>query len=61
MDALDPALLIDVSSGCRTASAAVANNQVDSIILQLVNVANAHGIRFPRAFGMLLKQVRFSC
>lgn len=57
MESLDPEMMADVSRGTVTASAVVADESLNRILLQLVSVADTHGVRFPRVFGILIKQV----
>ena len=59
MESLDPEMVIDVSRGSVTASAVVADEQMNRVLLQLVSVGNTHGVRFPRVFGIFIKQARF--
>lgn len=55
-ESLDPEMVIDVSRGSVTASAVVADEQMNRVLLQLVSVGERHGVRFPRVFGILIKQ-----
>ena len=56
---LDTEMVVEVSRGTVTASAAVADEQLNRVLLQLVSVADTHGVRFPRVFGILIKQALY--
>lgn len=59
IESLDPEMVVDVSRGTVTASAVVADESLNRILLQLVSVADTHGVRFPRVFGILIKQALY--
>jgi len=40
-------------------SGAVNDNEINRIMLDIVAVGERHGIRFPRAFALLLKQILY--
>jgi aarF domain-containing kinase len=50
-----------VAPGADAASAALAVDEAElnRILLEVVRVGDAHGVKFPRAFGLLLKQVLY--
>ena len=41
------------------ATLAIDEADVNRVLLDLVRVGDAHGVKFPRAFGLLLKQVLY--
>lgn len=47
------------SGGSLSAAVEVDQGQVNSLFLQLVSIAETHGIRFPREFGLFLKQLLY--
>jgi aarF domain-containing kinase len=49
----------DPSSDAVTASLAVDEAELNRVLLEFVRVGDAHGVRFPREFGLLLKQVLY--
>ena len=51
--------MVGISSGTVTASAAVADEQINRLALQLASVAEKHGIRFPRVFAVLFKALLY--
>ena len=34
-------------------------DQVNNLLLKVINVSDVHGIRFPREFGLLIKQMLY--
>lgn len=48
VSSLDPRVMIGISDGTISASAAVADEEMNRLVLQLASVAEKHGIRFPR-------------
>ncbi|KAJ7536641.1 hypothetical protein O6H91_12G076000 [Diphasiastrum complanatum] len=60
---LDSDVLITAAGGPRstTISAAIAidEQQINALLLDVIRVSEAYGIRFPREFGLLLKQLLY--
>ncbi|KAH7282555.1 hypothetical protein KP509_35G036400 [Ceratopteris richardii] len=60
---LDSEILITASGGPRSATVAatlaVDEQQVNALFLDVVRVSEAYGLRFPREFGLLLKQLLY--
>ena len=54
-------VLTDAPGDATSAAAALAVDEAElnRIILEVVRVGDAHGVKFPRAFGLLLKQVLY--
>ena len=42
-----------------TAALGLDDAQINRLLLQIVQIGNDHGIRFPRELGMLLKQLLY--
>ena len=45
--------------GAVTAALGLDDAQLNRMLLQIVQIGNDHGIRFPRELGMLLKQLLY--
>lgn len=59
LQALDTQIVVQAGAGgAVSASLAADDAAVNRLLLELVRVGEANGIRFPREFGLLLKQVR---
>ncbi len=56
---LDSELVVSAGRGGVTAGVVLDDAQVNRLLLDLVRVADVHGIRFPREFGLLLKQLLY--
>lgn len=56
---LDSELVVTAGQGGVTAGVVLDDAQVNRLLLDLVRVADVHGIRFPREFGLLLKQLLY--
>lgn len=58
---LDSELDVTASADMSTVSANVTvdNAQINRLLLEIVRVGEVHGIRFPREFGLLVKQVLY--
>jgi aarF domain-containing kinase len=54
-------LVVDATAGGDVPGVGVALDETDvtRLVLQLVRVGDAHGVKFPRQFGLLLKQVLY--
>ena len=67
MATLDSQVILERSreGGALTAALGMDDAQMNRMLLQIVQIGNDHGIRFPRELGMLLKQLlyfdRLSC
>ena len=48
ISSIDPEIMVGISSGTVSATAAAADEQMNRLVLQLASVAEKHGIRFPR-------------
>lgn len=63
VEELDPEVLITASRDPRgasvAASLAVDEQQVNALLLNVVRVSEEYGLRFPREFGLLLKQLLY--
>ena len=57
---LDPRVMVGISDGTISASAAVADEEMNRLVLQLASVAEKHGIRFPRVGYSPRSQLRIS-
>ncbi|KAL0022009.1 hypothetical protein WJX77_005860 [Trebouxia sp. C0004] len=59
-DALDMGPLMQPGGNPQAAAADMASDAgVNKLLLQVVQVGDTHGIRFPREFGLLLKQLLY--
>ncbi len=60
LQGLDPQLVVvaDPATQQAAASVAVDEEQVTRLLLDIVEVANSNGLKLPRQFGLLIKQVR---
>jgi aarF domain-containing kinase len=47
------------ASASMSASLEVDQAQVNRLFLQLVRISETHGIKFPREFGLLIKQLLY--
>ncbi|EIE24521.1 ABC1-domain-containing protein [Coccomyxa subellipsoidea C-169] len=58
---LDAEVLVAAGRGGQAAAASLNldDAQINRLLLQIVQVGNDHGIRFPRELGMLLKQLLY--
>jgi aarF domain-containing kinase len=61
MASLDSQVVLTRSQngGAVTAALGLDDAQVNRLLLQIVQIGNDHGIRFPRELGMLLKQLLY--
>jgi aarF domain-containing kinase len=58
--AVDPALVVAAGAAGGAAAAALADDvAVNRFLLELVRVGEDNGVRFPREFALLLKQVLY--
>jgi aarF domain-containing kinase len=60
LQGLDPQLVVvaDPATQQAAASVTVDEEQVTRLLLDIVEVANSNGLKLPRQFGLLIKQVR---
>lgn len=57
---VNPASLSDaLGAASPTAAADAADQQVNSMLLRVVAISESYGVRFPREFGLLLKQILY--
>lgn len=42
-----------------TAEAMLGDEEINQILIRIVQVGETHGIKFPREFGLLLKQILY--
>ena len=60
MSSLDSQVILSRSrEGPVTAALGMDDAQINRLLLQIVQIGNDHGIRFPRELGMLLKQLLY--
>ena len=61
MASLDSQVILTRSrdGGAVTAALGLDDAQINRLLLQIVQIGNDHGIRFPRELGMLLKQLLY--
>lgn len=61
MASLDSQVILTRSQdgGAVTAALGLDDSQINRLLLQIVQIGNDHGIRFPRELGMLLKQLLY--
>ena len=61
MASLDSQVILQKSrdGGALTAALGMDDAQMNRMLLQIVQIGNDHGIRFPRELGMLLKQLLY--
>ena len=61
MSSLDSQVILTRSrqGGAMTAALGLDDAQINRLLLQIVQIGNDHGIRFPRELGMLLKQLLY--
>jgi len=61
IDQLDARLVATQAGGASAVEAAVVVDeaQVNRLVLDIVRVSETHGLRFPREFGLLLKQMLY--
>ena len=61
MSSLDSQVILTRSrqGGAMTAALGLDDAQINRLLLQIVQIGNDHGIRFPRESGMLLKQLLY--
>ena len=61
MATLDSQVILQRSrdGGALTAALGLDDAQMNRMLLQIVQIGNDHGIRFPRELGMLLKQLLY--
>ncbi|KAL8154358.1 hypothetical protein V2J09_012118 [Rumex salicifolius] len=65
MEDLDTEIVVAASRGTNTNSAAISANllvderQMNALFLDLVRVSESYGLRFPREFALLLKQLLY--
>lgn len=60
MSSLDSQVILSKSrEGPITAAVGMDDAQINRLLLQIVQIGNDHGIRFPRELGMLLKQLLY--
>jgi aarF domain-containing kinase len=59
-ESINPASLSDaLGNASPTAAAQSADRQVNSLLLRVVAISEGYGVRFPREFGLLLKQILY--
>lgn len=56
---LDSQVILSRAPQGVTAALGMDDAQINRLLLQIVQVGNDHGIRFPRELGMLLKQLLY--
>ena len=60
LQSVQATLVVDSTSPGRPGvGVAVDETDITRLVLQLVRVGDAHGVKFPREFGLLLKQVLY--
>jgi aarF domain-containing kinase len=59
LQAIDADLVIAAGTGAVSAEVAVDDAAVNRFLLELVRVGEKHGIKFPREFALLLKQLLY--
>ena len=61
MASLDSQVILTRSrtGGAVTAALGMDDAQINRLLLQIVQIGNDHGIRFPQELGMLLKQLLY--
>ena len=61
IDAIEPAITVraDDVNGAATAALSVDQQQVTQLATELIRVGDENGVKFPREFGLLLKQILY--
>jgi aarF domain-containing kinase len=61
IDAVEPSVVVseDLDTGAQRASVAVDQQEIATLVTELIVVGEENGVKFPREFGLLLKQVLY--
>lgn len=56
---IDTELVVSVENGTAAASIAADNDAVNRLLLEIIRVGEENGVKFPREFALLIKQVLY--
>ena len=59
MGQIDTELVVSVENGTAAASIAADNDAVNRLLLEIIRVGEENGVKFPREFALLIKQVLY--
>jgi predicted unusual protein kinase regulating ubiquinone biosynthesis (AarF/ABC1/UbiB family) len=61
IDAVEPSVVVseDLDTGAQRASVAVDQQEIATLVTEMIVVGEENGVKFPREFGLLLKQVLY--